>query len=145
MDRRAFILSLAVFGIATPALASPEVAPPEAVWVTMTGVGLPVFVEGRVRNHVFVEMKLHLKPGFAAEQARAKDRQMRDALIREGHSRSFGMANDWNRLDERALSAAVLRIANQQLGAGNVLRVEISRQTPRMRVRNPAPARTAAR
>ncbi len=117
---------------------SPEKeAPAEAAWVTMTGVGLPVFAEGRVRNHVFVELKLHLKPGFAPEQARAKDALMRDALIRQGHQRSFGEARNWNRIDERALAAAVQQIANTQLGRGNVLRVEIVRQTPRMRVRNP--------
>lgn len=122
--------------------AAPEAeAPPEAAWVTMTGVGLPIIDNGRVRNHVFVEIKLHLKPGYAPEQARTKDTAMRDALIREGHRRSFGEAQNWNRLDERALSAAVMQIANAQLGRGNVQRVEIVRQTPRMRVRNPvAPA-----
>lgn len=122
----------------TSLAAAPEAsAPPEAAWVTMTGVGLPIIADGRVRNHVFVEMKLHLKPGFAPEQARTKDASMRDALIREGHRRSFGEARNWNRLDEPALAAAVMQIATTQLGRGNVLRVEIVRQTPRMRVRNP--------
>lgn len=120
------------------AVASPDTpVPAEAAWVTMTGLGLPIIADGRVRNHVFVEIRLHLKPGFPLEQARAKDAEMRDAVIRMGHQRSFGEARNWNRIDERALSAALLQMANQKLGRGNVLRVEIVRQTPRMRVRNP--------
>lgn len=144
MQRRTLILALAVLSVApSMANASPEVSAPEAAWVTMTGVGLPVFVDGRVRNHIFVELKLHLKAGFAAEQARAKDTVMRDALIREGHRRSFGMTDNWNRIDERALAAAVMQIAATHLGRGNVVRVEVARQTPRMRVRTPTapPAR----
>lgn len=143
MQRRTLILSMAVMAFgASSAMAAPEAAVPEAASVTLTGVGLPVFVDGRVRNHIFVELKLHLKAGFAAEQARAKDTIMRDALIREGHRRSFGMADNWNRIDERALAAAVMQIANIQLGRGNVLRAEIVRQTPRMRVRTVAPVST---
>ncbi len=132
-------LALILAAAPTAALAaSPEAAaPPEAAWVTLTGVGLPIIADGRVRNHVFVEMKLHLKPGLAPEQARAKNTAIRDALIREGHRRSLGEARNWNRLDERALAAAVMQIANTQLGRGSVLRVEVVRQTPRMRVRNP--------
>ena len=142
MDRRALIMGTAVFAaVPTFAAASPEpsAAPPEAAWVTMTGVGLPIFVDGRVRNHVFVELKLHLKPGFAPEQARVKDVIMRDALIRRAHTESFGAPNDYNRVDTRRLAAAVMTIAAAQLGRGNVQRVEVVRQTPRMRVRNPTP------
>lgn len=143
MQRRTLILSMTVMAFgASSAMAAPEAAAPEAASVTLTGVGLPVFVDGRVRNHIFVELKLHLKVGFAVEQARAKDTVMRDALIREGHRRSFGMADNWNRIDERALAAAVMQIANTQLGRGNVLRVEIVRHTPRMRVRTVAPVST---
>ncbi|MEG2499380.1 hypothetical protein, partial [Brevundimonas sp.] len=137
--RRTLILSMAVLALGTrPAMAAPEATAPEPASVTMTGVGLPVFVDGRVRNHIFVELKLHLKAGFAVEQARAKDTVMRDALIREGHRRSFGMADNWNRVDERALAAAVMQITATHLGRGNVVRVEIVRQTPRMRVRTPS-------
>lgn len=137
---RSLVLSAVLILVVPPttqAFAPDTDSPPALGWVTMTGVGLPVFADGRVRNHVFVEMKLHLKAGYAPEQARAKDAVMRDALIRLAHRQSFGEARNWNRVDERALAAAVLGIANTHLGQGRVLRVEIVRQTPRMRVRNP--------
>lgn len=139
MIRRSLILgALAVSALPAAALAAPETTTaPEAAWVTMTGVGLPIIVDGRVINHIFVELKLHLKPGHPLEQVRAKDAHMRDALVRAGHSRPFVLPTNYNRVDERALAASLMQIATRQLGAGIVLRVEVVRQTPRMRVRNP--------
>lgn len=135
----ALSLPLSVAPIA--AMAAPETsAPPKEAWVTMTGVGLPIIVDGRVINHVFVELKLYLKAGHPLEQVRAKDAHMRDALVRAGHANPFVLADNWNRVDERALAAAVMRIATQQLGSGIVTRIELVRQTPRRRVRNPAPS-----
>ncbi len=141
MIRRSLILgALALSALPVTAFASPETnAAPEAAWVTMTGVGLPIIVDGRVINHIFVELKLHLKPGHPLEQVRAKDAHMRDALVRAGHARPFVLADNYNRVNERALAAALMQIATRQLGAGIVQRVEVVRQTPRMRVRNPAP------
>lgn len=122
-------------------LAAPESSTSaEPSSVTMTGMGLPIIVQGRVVNHVFVELRLNLKPGHPPEQVRAHDAAMRDALIRAGHRTPFILAHDYNRINTGALSTALMRIASQQLGAGIVTGVEVVRQTPRMRVRNPAPA-----
>lgn len=146
MHRRSIFLSLAALAmVPAAAMAAPEAAkPPEETWVTMTGVGLPIIVDGRVINHVFVELKLHLKTGHPLEAVRAKDAFMRDALVRAGHQTPFVLSDDWNRINSRTLSAALIRIANQQVGTGVVTRVEIVRQTPRVRVRNPVPAPAAA-
>lgn len=144
MHRRLIFQSLLALAFApATALASPEAEkPPEVTWVTMTGVGLPIIVDGRVINHVFVELKLHLKTGHPLEAVRAKDAFMRDALVRAGHRTPFVLANDWNRINSRTLSTAMMQIANQQVGAGTVTRIEIVRQTPRVRVRNPTPPPT---
>lgn len=147
MIRRSLILGGLALSLA-PALAqaAPETSTaPEPSWVTMTGVGLPIIVDGRVINHIFVELKLHLKAGHPLEQVRAKDAHMRDALVRVGHATPFVLPDNWNRIDERALSAALIRISTQQLGRGIVTRVEVVRQTPRMRVRNPVPPPRPAR
>ena len=146
MHRRLIFQSLlALAFVPATARAAPEAEkPPEETWVTMTGVGLPIIVDGRVINHVFVELRLHVKAGQPLEAVRAKDAFMRDALVRAGHRTPFVLANDWNRINGRSLSTALMQIANQQVGAGTVTRVEIVRQTPRVRVRNPAPAPTTA-
>lgn len=144
MERRLFLsaLTATLATLALPASAAPETdTSPATGWVTMTGVGLPVIVDGRVINHIFVELKLYLKPGYPPEQVRTRDANMRDALVREGHVRPFVVATDHNRINEGLLSRAVMQIAARQLGTGIVTRVEIVRQTPRMRVRNPTPLR----
>jgi len=96
-------------------------------------------VEDRVINHIFVELKLHLKPGHPLEQVRAKDAAMRDALVRAGHATPFVLPTNYNRINEQALARSLMQIAAREVGRGVVTRVEVVRQTPRMRVRNPAP------
>ncbi|MGI4816984.1 MAG: hypothetical protein ACRYFE_00520 [Janthinobacterium lividum] len=140
MDRRLFLFAVPAIALASRAFAAPEAEKPaEAAWVTMTGLGLPIVVEDRVINHIFVELKLHLKPGHPLEQVRAKDAAMRDALVRAGHATPFVLPTNYNRINEQALARSLLQIAAREVGRGVVTRVEVVRQTPRMRVRNPAP------
>jgi len=140
MDRRLFLFAVPAIALASRANAAPEAEKPaEAAWVTMTGLGLPIVVEDRVINHIFVELKLHLKPGHPLEQVRAKDAAMRDALVRAGHATPFVLPTNYNRINEQALARSLMQIAAREVGRGVVTRVEVVRQTPRMRVRNPAP------
>lgn len=140
MDRRLFLFAVPAIALASRAFAAPEAEKPaEAAWVTMTGLGLPIVVEDRVINHIFVELKLHLKPGHPLEQVRAKDAAMRDALVRAGHATPFVLPTNYNRINEQALARSLMQIAAREVGRGVVTRVEVVRQTPRMRVRNPAP------
>ena len=140
MDRRLFLFAIPAMALASRAYAAPEAEKPaEAAWVTMTGLGLPIVVEARVINHIFVELKLHLKPGHPLEQVRAKDAAMRDALVRAGHATPFVLPTNYNRINEQALARSLMQIASREVGRGVVTRVEVVRQTPRMRVRNPAP------
>ncbi|WP_312125839.1 hypothetical protein [Brevundimonas sp.] len=140
MDRRLLLFAIPAMALASRAFAAPEAEKPaEAAWVTMTGLALPIVVEDRVINHIFVELKLHLKPGHPLEQVRAKDAAMRDALVRAGHATLFVLPTNYNRINEQALARSLMQIASREVGRGVVTRVEVVRQTPRMRVRNPAP------
>ena len=60
MNRRALILAVA--GAALPgaaAAASPSAeTPAQPASINLTGVGLPIIVGGRVRNYIFVVLKL---------------------------------------------------------------------------------------
>lgn len=135
MQRRALIqagAALTAAAVAGGANAS-EKAAPVAAFVNMTGVGLPVIVDGRVRNYVFIVLKLHLGPGHTVEAVRAKEAYLRDALIRAGHRTPFVLADNWTALDTAALSASVIRSASTLIGRGAVARVEIVSQTPRRR------------
>lgn len=136
MNRRDLIAASAVLPAAAaagPALASSGGGSTAAPVFNMAGVGLPVISGGRVRNYVFVSLRLHLGGHATAESMRAKDAFLRDALVRAAHRTPFTVADDWTRLDATALSANLMRSAATIAGRGSVTRVEVVNQAPRRR------------
>jgi hypothetical protein len=130
MIRRSLLTAAAVLGLSPPARAGGE---EESANVSIAGVGLPVISGGRVRNYVFVSLRLHLSRGADAAAIRNKDAFFRDALVRAAHRTPFTLADDWTRLDSRAMSASLLQSATRIAGARQVARVEIVSQSPRRR------------
>lgn len=135
MDRR-HLLSLMGAGlgmsVAGPALASGDEKPAAAV-VNLQGVGLPVIAGGRIRNYVFVSLRLHLSASATMETVRAKDAHFRDALVKAAHRTPFTVADDWSQLDATALSRSLMASATRIAGQGKVSRVEVLHQAPRRR------------
>ena len=119
-------------GVAGPALAAGEDKPAAAV-VNLQGVGLPVIAGGRIRNYVFVSIRLHLSGSATMEAVRAKDAHFRDALVKGAHRTPFTLADDWARLDPTALSRSLMAAATRIAGQGKVSRVEVLHQAPRRR------------
>ena len=101
--------------------------------VNISGVGLPVIIAGRLRNYVFVSMRLHLGGSATVESMRGKEAYLRDALVRAGHRTPFVVAEDWTRIDTNAMSASLMRSAASICGRGSISRVEIISQSPRWR------------
>lgn len=119
---------------AAPAVASDaKSAPAEVVPLNVGGVGLPIIVDGRIRNYVFISISLMPGPGHTIEQLRAKEPHFRDALVRAGHRTPFVLANDWTQVDTAAVSAAMMRIAPSITGAGSVASASVAQQTPHRR------------
>jgi hypothetical protein len=136
MRRRDLIAAgttVAVAAVAAPAFASEPEAPKEALAVNLVGVGLPVIADGRVRNYVFVTVRVTLGPNGTLDGVRAKDAYFRDALVRASHRTPFTAGNDWTRLNENAVNAAVMAIANVVCGPGAVIKSEVLIQAPRRR------------
>lgn len=132
MRRRDLIAATAALStIATTALAGD--APSGGQSLGMPGVGLPIITGGRLRNYVFVSLRLHLGGSATPETMRAKEAFLRDAIVRAGHRTPFVVPNDWTRIDETALSASLMRTAAAIAGRGSVTRVEIVSQAPRRR------------
>jgi hypothetical protein len=125
--------------VAVPALASASAAgasdrPPAAgASLSIPGVGLPVIAGGRLRNYVFVSLRLHLGGSATPETMRLKEPFLRDALVRAAHRTPFVVADDWTRLDASALAASLMRSAAVIAGRGAVTRVEVVSQAPRRR------------
>jgi len=101
--------------------------------ISMPGVGLPVIAGGRLRNYVFVTLRLHLGGRATPESMRLKEAFLRDALVRAGHRTPFTVADDWTTINAAALSASLMRSAAAIAGRGSVVRVEVVSQAPRRR------------
>ena len=135
MDRRHLLSLMGAglgMGVAGPALASGDEKPAAAV-VNLQGVGLPVISGGRIRNYVFVSIRLHLSASAVMETVRAKDAHFRDALVKAAHRTPFTLADDWSQLDTAALSRSLMASATRIAGQGKVARVEVLHQAPRRR------------
>ncbi|HZW17017.1 MAG TPA: hypothetical protein VFF66_12305 [Brevundimonas sp.] len=134
MRRRELIAS----SIALPSVAAATMADAGGTSATgsslaIAGVGLPVITQGRLRNYVFVSLRLHLGGSATPESMRPKEAYLRDALVRAAHRTPFVVADDWTRIDAAALSASLMRAADPIAGRGAVTRVEVVSQAPRRR------------
>ena len=132
--------TLALAGAAaTTASASSSAAKPEPaaetgpVSLNIAGVGLPIIADGRIRNYIFVTVRLTLGAGQTPQTMRAKEPFFRDALVRAAHRTPFVLADDWSRIDDAAVSAMIMAAAPGLSGAGSVTRAEVALQTPRRR------------
>jgi hypothetical protein len=135
MRRRDLIAASAAMPVlaAGGAAVASDTPAPGGQSLNMPGVGLPVIVGGRLRNYVFVSLRLHLGGSATPESMRTKEAFLRDALIRAGHRTPFVVADDWTRIDPAALSASLMRAAATIAGRGQVVRVEVVSQAPRRR------------
>lgn len=135
MRRRDLIAASAVLpaGLLSGEALAGEDAPASAPALSIPGVGLPIITEGRIRNYIFVSLKLHLGGGATPEALRVKEPFFRDALVRAAYRTPFVVAGDWTVIDGPAMCASLMRSAATIAGRGKVTRVEILSQSPRRR------------
>ncbi len=135
MDRRSLLTAgtVALAGAAAAPVAASDRPAAAAPALGIAGVGLPVIDGGRLRNYVFVSLRLHLGGGKTVEQMRAKEPFFRDALVKAAHRTPFTVPGDWTRLDEARIQAALVAAGNAISGRGSIARVEIIAQNPRRR------------
>jgi len=122
MHRRAVILALPLALAAGAAIAGPKAS---GQFVDLAPVGLPVVVNGRLVNYVFVYARIDLTPNADLPRWRDKEPYFRDALVRAGHRTPFTLPTDYTRLDEARLKATLLQAASAITGPGVVAGVEL--------------------
>ncbi|MCZ8087007.1 MAG: hypothetical protein ACK5WW_04125 [Brevundimonas sp.] len=140
MKRRDLIAAAAVSAVAGPAMAGGPGGggSSEPPMISLLSVGLPVIAEGRVRNYVFLGVRLHVAPNHNLAPLRLKEPYLRDALVKAAHRTPFTVAGDYSRLDPAAVNRVLTAAATSLLGRGVITRVEVVSQLPRRRVRPPA-------
>jgi hypothetical protein len=141
MFKRLLILAAPLLILAGGAHAA-EDKKPKAVgnYVDLQPVGLPIVVDGRLVNYVFVYVRVNLKAGADVTKVRDKEPAFRDALVRDAHRTPFVVATDWQKVDEVKLVAAMTRDATAIAGPGVVASVIVTSQTPQKHVMPPRPA-----
>jgi len=134
LRRNLFALgTLAVAATAAGTASASEETPTSNPSLNIAGVGLPIIVGGRIRNYVFVTVRLTLGAGQTPELMRAKEPYYRDALVKAAHVTPFVVSNDWTVIDTAAIIAFLMRAAPGISGPGSIARAEVALQTPRRR------------
>jgi hypothetical protein len=141
--RRALLLAPLALFAATPAFAGhgkkKEGEGEEKVdpVIKLQSMALPIIADGRLVNYVFIQASITLKPEILVTVFEGKEPILRDAIVREAHSKPFMRPDSYVALDEVRLKASILRETNALIGPGKVAMVTIIKQTPRNFVRPP--------
>ena len=149
--RRRDLFALGTLAVAATAAGSASAGGPTsssgtvAPSLNIAGVGVPIIAGGRIRNYVFVTLRLTLGSGQTPEMMRAKEPYYRDALVRAAHRQPFTKADDWTVVDEARLKAVLLAEARRISGPKSFSGVEIRSQAPRRRAGMLRPESQAAR
>ncbi|HWE46241.1 MAG TPA: hypothetical protein VG407_09455 [Caulobacteraceae bacterium] len=107
---------------------------PVGQYVDLQPVAIPVVADGKLRNYVFVSVRLNLSARADPTALRAKAPYFRDALVRTSHRTPFAIPGDWTRIDEAALKASLFRQASVLAGPGVITGVVITSSQPQRRV-----------
>ena len=113
---------------AGPVLAAADDTSQAAQTVAMEAVALPVIVDGKLLNYVFVSIRLDLTTKADGAQVRAKEQFFRDDLVRMGHRTPFTRADDYTRIDDNKVKAEVQGFAASILGPGMIRSVVITKE-----------------
>jgi hypothetical protein len=122
---------------AGPALASDKGEKTVGQYVDLQPMALPVVMDGRLVNYVFVTVRLNLAANADTARWRAKEPFFRDALVRAGHESPFTIPNQPDKIDAPRVSATMMRAAAAIAGPNVVKSVVVTSQTPSRRGRAP--------
>jgi len=143
MRRRDLFTALGLAVLASPAFASGHgggaTPAPAANYLDIAPVGLPIVANGRLVNYVFVTVRINFASGANVTSMREKEPYFRDALVRLGHRTPFTRNDDYTRIDQPRLRAALLPLATAIAGRGNIASIVVMSETPRQRSGLPRP------
>lgn len=151
MDRRLLLAGALALGLSALSPASAiaaeggekDKAPQD--FVDLLPVGLPVVVNGRLVNYVFLTIRIRLSPKADVMKLRTKEPFFRDALVKLGHRTPFTNPTNYTTLDLPRLQQAFAREAAVVAGAGAIRAIEIVSETPQKRYGLPKPGASTAK
>jgi len=144
--RRLILAAVAGFALAAgPAVAGEggkdkEKTKDPGLYVDLQPVGLPVVLDGRLINYVFVSIRIQLTPQANVSKLRAQEPYFRDALVKLGHRTPFTNPTSYSTLDMPRLKASFAQEAARISGPGAVKSIEVVTETPQKTSGLPRPA-----
>lgn len=147
---RRLLPALLILALATPSVAAekkPDSKEPKEVgqYVDLSPVALPIVVNGRLINYVFVSVRILLSGQANTARLRAKEPFFRDALVRLGHRTPFTAPKDYQVVDTARLQSALMREAVAIAGPDDIKGVVVVTQTAKKQVPPPrSPGRPGA-
>jgi len=141
---RRLLPALLVLALATPSLSAekkPDSKEPKEVgqYVDLSPVALPIVVNGRLINYVFVSVRILLSGQANTARLRAKEPFFRDALVRLAHRTPFTNPTDYQVADTARLQTALMREAVAIAGPDDIKGVVVVTQTTKKQVPPPRP------
>jgi len=122
LHRRDLIAALPLALAAGSALAQEKEA---GQFVDLAPVAMPIVVGGRLVNYVFVYIRINLTPAANLAALRDKEPYFRDALVKLGHRTPFTRPDDYTKLDEARLKAALFQASVAIAGPGAIASIQI--------------------
>lgn len=131
--RRREILSAALMTAASAAAASSAGAgaPPKksetvGQYVDLSPLAIPSMEGRRLRNYIFVAVRVKLTARADPQKLRVKEPWFRDAIVRAAHRTAFNLPTDFDKLDEARFKAMATAEATKVAGPGLVAGVQFN-------------------
>ena len=96
--------------------------------VQLGPVTVPVIINGRVVNYLFLSVKVTLTSKVNESKMRDMEPYFRDAIIRLAYKTSFAQADHMDKLDEPRFKAAMLPEFSKITGNGGVKSIDVLSQ-----------------
>ncbi len=127
MQRRTLIaaaaqgaVALAVTAGAASASGPPAKGAPVGQYVDLSPVAIPCLEGRKLRNYIFVAVRLKLTARADAQKLRERTPYFRDAMVRAAHRTAYNLPTDFDRLDEARFKAMMLTEATRLAGPGMI-------------------------
>ena len=111
--------------------------PPDPI-VKLQPIAIPIIVNGRLLNYIFVNLSLKLAATVPVTVMAGQEPLLRDAIVKAAHRTPFTAPDSYVEVDAARLKAVVMREAVTLLGKGKVASVEITKQIARNQISHPS-------
>lgn len=95
-------------------------------YVDLSPLAIPSMEGRRLRNYIFVAVRVKLTARADPQKLRDKEPYFRDAIVRAAHRTAFNLPTDFDRLDEARFKTMATAEATRVAGAGLVAGVQFN-------------------